>query len=228
MSTEEEARGYPVVLRLAGRLCVVVGGGEVARRKVEGLIVAGARIRIVAPQLHPSLAEHAEIEILRRPFMPEDLDGALLAVAATDDPQLNAGVANLARQRGCLVNIADDPEGSDFHLPAVLRRGRLTVAVSSSAASPAFAAQFRDHLAATIGPEWQIFAALAAALRQKRLTGGESSAYNRAVISDLMAADLPRLLVSEDEAAINRLLSRVTGVGITLADLGIHFGKGTT
>jgi precorrin-2 dehydrogenase/sirohydrochlorin ferrochelatase len=133
-----------------------------------------------------------------------------------------------ARQQGTLINIADDPEESDFHLPAVLQRGALTVAVSSGGGSPAFAAQLRDRLAAELGVEWQNFCAIAAALRQKRLTGGGASAYNRAVISDLFAADLPRLLARQDEAAINRLLAKVTGVELTLADLGIQFGKGTT
>lgn len=220
--------GVPVVLRLDGRLCVVVGGGRVARRKVLGLIAAGARIRIVAPRMHPDLAGNPDLELILRPFVSGDLDGAFLVFAATDDRAVNALVAAAARQSGRLVNVADDPGQSDFHLPAVLRRGGLTVAVSSNGGSPAFAAQFRDYLADRIGPEWKIFTVLASALRQKRLTGGESSAYNRAVISALFAADLPGLLAREDEEAVNRVLTQVAGAEITLADLGIHFGKGTT
>ena len=220
--------GYPVVLRISGRRCVVVGGGEVARRKVQGLLVAGARVRVIAPHLHPELQENTDLELICRPFLADDLAGAFLVFAATNDRQVNAEVTAAARQQGALINIVDDPDGSDFHLPAVLQRGALTVAVSSGGGSPAFAAQLRDRLAAGLGPEWQSFCAIASALRQKRLTGGGASAYNRAVISDLFAADLPRLLASQDEAAINRLLTRVTGIELTLADLGIHFGKGTT
>lgn len=224
----EGAAGYPLVLRLAGRLCVVVGAGEVARRKVQGLLAAGAQVRVIAPQIHPELLANLEVETSCRPFVPADLKGAFLAFAATNDCRVNALVAGCARQQGTLVNVADDPEQSDFHLPAILQRGELTVTVSSAGGSPAFAAQLRDRLAAELGPEWQSFCAIAAALRQKRLTGGEASAYNRAVISDLFAADLPRLLASQDEEAINHLLTQVTGVAMTLADLGIHFGKGTT
>jgi precorrin-2 dehydrogenase/sirohydrochlorin ferrochelatase len=224
----EDVAGDPVVLRISGRLCVVVGGGEVARRKVQGLVAADAKIRVIAPQIHPALQENTGIEVLCRPFLPDDLDGAFLVFAATNDGQVNALIAATAREQGALVNIADDPEQSDFHLPAVLQRGVLTVAVSSGGGSPAFAALLRDHLAAELGPEWQGFCAIASALRQKRLTGGGASAYNRAVISDLFAADLPRLLARQDEAAINCLLARVTGVELTLADLGFHFGKGTT
>jgi precorrin-2 dehydrogenase/sirohydrochlorin ferrochelatase len=209
-------------------MCVIIGGGKIARRKVQGLLAAGARVRVVAPHLQPELQENTAIELICRPFLAEDLAGAFLVFAATNDRQVNAEIAAVARQQGTLVNSVDDPEGSDFHLPAVLQRGALTVAVSSGGSSPAFAAQLRDRLAAELGPEWQSFCALAAALRQKRLTGGGASAYNRAVISDLFAADLPRLLARQDEAAINRLLAKVTGVELTLADLGIQFGKGTT
>ena len=224
----EGMTGYPVVLRTSGRLCVVIGGGEVARRKVQGLLAAAARIRVIAPHLHPELQENNAIELICRPFLPNDLAGAFLVFAATNDRQVNARIAASARQQGALVNIVDDPAGSDFHLPAVLQRGGLTVAVSSNGGSPAFAAELRDRLAADLGPEWQNFCAVAVALRQKQLTEGGASAYNRAVISDLFAADLPRLLASGDEAAINRLLTRVTGVELTLADLGIQLGKGPT
>ncbi|MDZ4183803.1 MAG: bifunctional precorrin-2 dehydrogenase/sirohydrochlorin ferrochelatase [Desulfuromonadales bacterium] len=226
MSTE--IAGYPVVLRLSGRRCVVIGGGEVARRKVAGLLAADARIEVIAPYLHPELLALPGIELTCRPFLPDDLCGAFLAFAATNDRNVNAAIAAAARQLGVPVNIADDPEESDFHLPAILSRGDLLVAVSSGGSSPAFAAELRDHLATKLGPEWELFCAVAGALRQKRLTDGEASAYNRAVISDLFAADLPLLLSHQDEAAIDRCLTAVTGIKITLADLGIHFGKGTT
>jgi precorrin-2 dehydrogenase/sirohydrochlorin ferrochelatase len=220
--------GYPVVLRLHGRLCLVVGAGTIARRKIQKLLAAGAEVRVVAPEIPPELRGDPRINTICRLFMPEDLDGVFLVFAATNDRGVNARVAACAQRQGKLINVADHPEESDFHLPALLQRGELTVTVSSAGASPALAVQLRDHLAAGLGPEWQIFCTLAAALRQKRLTEGDSSAYNRAVISALLAADLPRLLASQDEEAVNKLLTKVTGVAMTLADLGIQFGKGTT
>lgn len=227
MSTERPS-GYPVALRLAGRLCVVVGGGQVALRKARGLLQAGARLRVVAPQILPELSTCAAIEPVLRPFVPADLDGAFLVFAATGARAVNAEVAGIARARGVLVNVADDPQASDFHLPALLKRGRLTVAVDSDGASPALAACLRDRLAGELGPEWAIFCALAAALRQKRLTGEEVNAYNRTVISHLFDADLPRWLAAGDEQAVDRLLEAATGEKITLAALGIRLGKGTT
>jgi precorrin-2 dehydrogenase/sirohydrochlorin ferrochelatase len=223
-----EGAAYPVVLRLTGRRCVVIGGGKVARRKVAGLLAAGARVQVIAPHFHPELQSLPGIKLTCRSFLPDDLAGAFLVFAATNDRLVNAAVAAAARQQGVLVNVADDPEESDFHLPAILQRGDLLLAISSGGGSPAFAAQLRDQLATKLGPEWELFCAVAAALRQKRLTGGEASAYNRAVINDLFAADLPRLLSRQDEMAINHLLTQVTGIEMTLADLGINFGKGTT
>lgn len=227
MNTEAMV-GYPVVLRIEGRLCLVVGAGAVAVRKVHKLLAAGAKVLVIAPEVHPQLRENPGIEVRCRLFMATDLDGVFLVFAATADRAVNAEVAACAQGQGKLVNIADDPERSDFHLPAILQRGPLTVTVSSAGASPAFAAQLRDRLAAELGPEWQIFCALVAALRQKKLTGGEASAYNRAVVSDLFAADLPRLLASHDEEAVNHLLQQVTGTLLTLADLNIPVRKGTT
>lgn len=227
MNTEVEV-GFPITLRLAERLCLVVGGGEVARRKVQKLLSSGANVRVVAPQLHGELRENPKIELHCRSFVSTDLVGTFLVFAATNNRSVNALVANCARREGKLVNISDDPEGSDFHLPAILQRGQLTVAISSGGASPAFSAQLRDRLAAELGPEWQTFCDLVAVLRQKRLTEGESSAYNRAVVGDLFAADLPGLLARQDEEGVNELLSRVTGRPLTLAALGIQLRKGTT
>lgn len=227
MSTDP-AHAYPVVLRLDGRLCVVVGGGAVALRKARGLLAAGARLRVVAPAILPELATNPSLEILPRPFVAADLDGAVLVFAATNDRLVNAEVAACARSRGIPVNCADAPEESDFHLPAVLQRGPLTVAVSSGGESPALAAALRDRLAESVGPEWGILCEVLGALRRKRLTGAEVNAYNRTVVSHLLAADLPGLLAAGDEAAIDRLLAQATGEQITLAALGIRLGKGTS
>lgn len=219
-------RTYPAALRLAGRLCVVVGGGTVARRKVAGLAGTGARIRIIAPQFHPELLELGGVELCRRPFRSEDLDGATLVFAATDDPAVNAEIVRLAMTRGILVNAADDRvHGGDLLLPAVLRRGALTVAVSSDGGSPALSARLRDEIAAVIGPEWEITCRIVAALRQKELTEANRTAYNSTVVDRLITAGLPALAAAGDAAGIDRLL-RQEADGMTLAALGVELEKG--
>lgn len=140
---------YPVFLRLNGRRCVVVGGGAVATRKVGALVRDGADVTVVAPEIAPeieALAESGGLQIVRRPFEPDDLNGALLAFAATDSPSINRLVAQQAGALGVLVNVADDPASSDFTNPGIVRRRDITLAVSTGGRSPAFARFLREQL----------------------------------------------------------------------------------
>ncbi len=140
---------YPIFLDLAGRPCVVVGGGPIAEGKVRGLLAAGARVTVVSLTLTPALAALAaegRVTHHARPYAAGDLAGASLALAASGDRAVSAAVLAEGRARGIWVNAADDPERCDFFLPAVLRRGALTVAVSTGGASPALTRAVRDEL----------------------------------------------------------------------------------
>ncbi|BCR03500.1 siroheme synthase [Desulfuromonas versatilis] len=218
---------YPVSLNLEGRLCLVVGGGPVGLRKARGLLAAGARVRLVAPQLRSMEQLPAGIDLCRRPFAATDLEGAQLVFAATDDRETNETVAREAQRRGILVNRADTPGGGDFALPALLRRGKLTVAVTTAGHSPSLAAAVRDLLADTLGPEWGTLLEITGALRQKRLTASETTEYNQEVVRSLLTHDLPGLLAAGNEAAIDRLLAAHCGPDCSLAQLGIRLPKGT-
>ncbi len=130
---------YPIFLDLADRPCVVVGGGPIAEGKVRGLLAAGARVTVVSPTLTPALAALAaegRVAHHARPYAAGDLAGATLALAASGDRAVSAAVLAEGRARGVWVNSADDPERCDFFLPAVLRRGALTVAVSTRRRQP--------------------------------------------------------------------------------------------
>lgn len=218
----------PVMLQLADRQCVVVGGGSVALRKTQVLLAAGARIRVVAPQLSPAFATLPDLDCRPQPFAPEVLHGAVLVCAATDDPAVNAAVVAAAQAQGLLVNCADGATAGDVHFPAVLRRGPLTVAVASHGTSPALAAGLRNQLDRQIGPEWTVVAEILAALRQKRLTGTPVTTYNSNVVHRLLDSGLPALIARGDCAAIDHLLEQVAGTGVSLAMLGVQIEKGTT
>ncbi|MEW6490348.1 MAG: bifunctional precorrin-2 dehydrogenase/sirohydrochlorin ferrochelatase [Thermodesulfobacteriota bacterium] len=141
---------YPLFLRLEGRPCLVVGGGEVAGRKVRGLLAAGAQVTVVAPEAGDEvrfLAGNGRLRWVPRGFEPGDLEGMVLAFAATSDPEVNRQVIAGGAARGTWVNAADDPEASGFHVPAVHRRGGLAVAVATGGAVPALAAWVRDRIA---------------------------------------------------------------------------------
>jgi precorrin-2 dehydrogenase/sirohydrochlorin ferrochelatase len=203
---------FPVSLELAGQPCVVIGGGAVAERRIEALLAAGAAVTVVSPQLTPVLsgmAAVARIRHLARPYRPGDLRGARLALAATDDPAVTAAVAGEARMLGVWLNAADDPAHCDFMLPAVVRRGVLTVAVASGGASPALTRALREHLDAALGSEWAALGELAAETRRELRSRGrtaDGAAWRRA-----LGADVRALLADGRVDEARRLIRRRLG-----------------
>jgi precorrin-2 dehydrogenase/sirohydrochlorin ferrochelatase len=146
---------YPVLLDLARAPVLVVGGGAVALRKVEGLLEAGARPTLAAPELSPGVRALVEREGLTwraRPWRAGDAAGYRLVFAATDRPEVNAEVAREAEAAGALVNVADGPEASTFHVPAVVRQGEVVVALSTGGAAPLLARRLRERLEAVVTP----------------------------------------------------------------------------
>jgi precorrin-2 dehydrogenase/sirohydrochlorin ferrochelatase len=143
---------YPVNLVIEGRRCVVVGGGAVAARKVAGLVAAGADVVVVAPRISEAVRASG-VELVERPYRPGDLDGAWLAIAATDDPGVNAAVHADGEAARVWINAADDPTACSFTLPAVVRRGPVMVTVSTAGYSPALASWIRGQVADQLGPE---------------------------------------------------------------------------
>lgn len=224
---ENAAQGfYPLQLNLSGRLCVVVGGGAVGRRKLAGLLRAGARVRLIDPAAASVPMADDALDFLPRPYRDGDLEGAFLAFAATDKPAVNAAVAAEARHRGIPVNRADTAADSDFLLPANLRRGDLLFSVASGGRSPALAAILRDQLAEHFGREWGAVLDIAAALRRKRLTPLEQTKYNHGVLRRLLAAGLAERVAAGDAAGVDALLATLPEGGCTLDDLGIQLPKG--
>jgi precorrin-2 dehydrogenase / sirohydrochlorin ferrochelatase len=148
---------YAAFLDLTGRVCLVVGGGAIAERKVSGLLEAGARVRVVSPSLTvalAALARAAMIEHRPRRFRRIDTRGCTLVVAATGVSEIDDAVAVAARPAGALVNVVDRPASCDFILPSVLRRGDLQIAVSTGGRSPALAREIRRRLEAEIGEDY--------------------------------------------------------------------------
>lgn len=165
---------YPVSLVVAGRRCVVVGGGPVAARKAEGLVAAGADVVVVAPEVDESVRA-LPVALLERPYRKGDLDGAWLAMAATDDPQTNRDVHDDGEAARVWVNSADDPGSCSFTLPAVLRQGPVTVAVSTGGRSPALAAWIKRELSGQLGPEVAVLAQLLSDAREQLQAAGRST-----------------------------------------------------
>jgi precorrin-2 dehydrogenase/sirohydrochlorin ferrochelatase len=137
---------FPIYIKLEGRLCLVVGAGEIAKAKIDALLEAGARITVVAPDGEPEiqgLAVAGRIAWQKRSYQASDLQGAFLVIAATSDTVVNDSVFIAARRLGILCNAVDDPPNCDFYFPAVVRRGDLQLAISTAGESPAFAQKLR-------------------------------------------------------------------------------------
>ena len=147
--------GYPVMLELTGRRCVVIGAQAIREGKVEGLLAAGADdVLVVEPTVDDRFDGVAGVRIERRAWRPGDLDGAFLAVASSEDGATRAAIAREARARRVLVNVVDDIPQCDWAAPAVVRRGDLVLAIGTGGVSPAVARLVRERLQEEFGAEW--------------------------------------------------------------------------
>lgn len=168
------APAYPVQLLLSDRPVLVVGGGPVAARKAAALVEAGARVTVVAPVV-TSAVDSLHVTVERRPYRPGEAAGYRLVVTATDDDAVNAQVAADAEAAGVFVNSADDPSNCTFTLPAVARRGAITVSVATDGTSPLLARALRDRFAALLDDDVLALAADLAALRREVQERGDST-----------------------------------------------------
>jgi precorrin-2 dehydrogenase / sirohydrochlorin ferrochelatase len=179
---------YPVSLVVAGKRCVVVGGGSVAARKASGLVDAGAHVIVVAPDIS-EVIRALPVELVERPYESSDLEQAWLVMAATNDPEANRRVHADGQTARVWVNAADEPEACAFTLPAVLRRGPVTVAVSTGGHSPALAGWLRDQVGDLLGPEIGMLAEMLSEARDQLQAAGRSTEeldWRRALDSDML------------------------------------------
>ena len=181
---------YPVFLEMKDRRCVVIGGGAVAERKVEGLVAAGANVTVISPGMTDGLKEllkQGAIRHVAREYQAGDRAGYDLFFVATDNSEINAVVFSEARSLRIWVNSADDPDHCDFILPAVIRRGDLTVAVSTGGASPAVTRVIREELDEYFTADYAWFVQIAGEVRselREKSVSPAASAWNRALQGD--------------------------------------------
>jgi len=170
--------GYPANLVVAGRRCVVVGGGRIAARKIEALLDAGAEVHVVAPSLSGDVRawrDAGRLTVSERPFVAADLDGAWLATTATDDPDVNRAVFVAGEERRVFVNAADDPRHCSFTLMSIVRRGDIVVAIGTNGRSPALATYLKDHVSTEMGPEYATLLEILSEAREELRGAGRSS-----------------------------------------------------
>ncbi len=201
---------YPIFLRLTGEAVLVVGAGAVGTRKVSGLLAAGARVTVVAPEATDEigrLAGEGKVRWERRPFEESDVKGHRLVFAATPDRAVSERVERAAAGAGLLVNVADTPDLCSFYLPSVLERGPLKVAVSTSGACPAYARELRRRLERRIGKRTDGFVELLGRMRE-RVRQKDPAAVMELSLA-MVGSGAERLWDEGDEEGAERILERI-------------------
>jgi precorrin-2 dehydrogenase / sirohydrochlorin ferrochelatase len=221
--------GYiPIFLDVTGRECVVIGGGEVAARKVEALLNAGAQVTVVSPRLSQSLeslAVRAQVTHIAREYERGDIRGCVLVYAASDDPKLHRELVAEARALGIPINVVDVPELCTFISPAVVNRGDLQIAISTGGASPAFAARLRRALEDQFGTEYALTLRVLRAARRWLYADEIDPADRMRRLKELADSALPDAIADGDVAAIERILASCLGDGVGLAALGVALAE---
>jgi len=203
---------YPVFLQLEGKIALVVGGGRVAQRKVETLLRHGASIHIVSKVLTQKLKQLIEVNkvrLLGEEMKDNFLDDAFIVIAATDDKELNSKVSEKARNRGLLVNAVDQPADCNFIVPSIVKKGDLSIAISTSGKSPALAKKIRKGLDGQFGNEYETFLNLMGGLRREVLAMGLSQAENSHIFHAIVDGGIIEALAKNDLAKVESLLARI-------------------
>jgi len=202
---------FPVFLNLKNKLCIVIGGGKVAERKVENLLTSQAKVKVISPEVTlklKKLAEEGKIEWERRVYKKGDLDSAWLVIAATDNPEIQKEIFKEAEEKRIFCNVVDVPELCSFIVPSTIRRGLLTIAISTSGVSPAVARRLRETLEEIIGEEYVLYVELMKDLRKQILNLNLSPEEKEEKLQKLALAPIPRYIKYRDFKLLKVLIEK--------------------
>jgi precorrin-2 dehydrogenase len=213
---------YPVSLDICNQLCLIIGGGVVAKRKVEALLPCGPQIIVISPELCPGLvvfAEKKQIEWKQRKYHAGDLAGAKLVFAATDSRLVQQEIVKEADAAGILVNVINDPDCCSFQVPAMFRQGKLLITVATGAASPALAARIRKELEVQYGEEYGLLLSLMAAVRKQIVALNNDQGCHKQLFEKILDSDILPLIKAADWSQLRVTLRAVLPVGIEVERL---------
>jgi siroheme synthase-like protein len=203
---------YPIFLNLEHHRIVVIGGGEVAERKIESLLDTGATIAVISPEVTPhiaSLSAQNRIELFNRAYAPGDCAGAALVFSATGDTETSKAIYAEAKTLGVFINTADQSAQCSFIMPAVVRRGDIGVAISTSGTSPALAARLRHKISGVIGPEYARLVELLSRARPEIRNRVATEKNRKDLHYRIIDSDITTLLKSDDIGPAERRLKQI-------------------
>lgn len=196
-SKARNKRHYPLYLDLEGKKVYVIGGGRIAERKVISLLESGADVTVISPALTEKLkylSEKGRIKHLPKTYKKGDLKGSFLAIVATGRKEINRSVAKEAKLSCCLYNVVDDPEVSNFIVPSTIKRGNLTIAISTGGISPALSKKIRMELEKRYGKGYGIFLNLMEGIRKRLMKEIPSESIRRRIFQKLVDSGLPEII----------------------------------
>lgn len=200
---------YPINLNISNKLCVVVGGGQVATRKVRSLIECDAKVVVVSPQISQDLLQlvgKEKLTWIERGFIKGDLESAVLCIAATDNLDIQQAVKEEAKSSEILLNSIDDPDESDFHVPSKVRRGDLLLTVSTGGGSPALSKLLRKKIETQYGSEYELLIRFLCLVRKHVTEDGREASEHKVIFSKLVEEDLLILLAQENWIELHNVL----------------------
>lgn len=212
---------YPIAVDLQDKKVVVVGGGTVAKRKIDALLQCGADVYIISRELKPGLKrllKEGKVKLIGRKLIKTYLKGAFLIIASTDDSALNLKVSAYAKKMGIPVNVVDQPADSDFIVPSVIRRGHLLIAVSTSGKSPALAKRIRERLGRQFGNEYKDFLIMMGRLRNEIMLRRLSQEENRRIFHQLVNSTILDSIRRKDWKGIAKKLEKILKIRISPED----------
>jgi precorrin-2 dehydrogenase/sirohydrochlorin ferrochelatase len=211
-------RYYPVFLDLKGKNCLVVGGGQVAWRKIKRLLACGAKVFVVARELLPELEEavkEGQVSYLGPEYKSEYLKDIFLLIGATDDEALNLRLSKEANAANILCNIVDQPEKCNFIVPSVVERGDLIIAISTSGKSPALARKLRLELEKQFGEEYAVFLKLLGQLREVLKGQVKGQKRRQEILEKLVYSELLKEIKNKNWERVQKLLKEILGEQFT-------------
>ncbi|HDP24409.1 MAG TPA: bifunctional precorrin-2 dehydrogenase/sirohydrochlorin ferrochelatase [Deltaproteobacteria bacterium] len=207
---------YPIFIDLTGKQVVVIGGGVVAERKIESLLKAGARVRVIAPEVLPGITSMDGIEIRRKTYASRDLDDAVLVIAATDDEETNRTVSQDAERARLFCNVVDRPELCSYIVPSVLEKGPIKIAISTGGVSPALSKKLRSVIGSLLGDEYSALSVILGRIRPVVLSQEGGHEGHRRVFDVLINSQLIDAIREGDRDLVDAILFEALGVHVDL------------
>ncbi len=212
---------YPIFLDLNHQNVVVVGGGEVAERKIKSLLIYGCTIYISSPHLTPHLQQLVAIKKIHH--IPDEsldtyMDDTFMVIAATDDAEVNSKIASQAKKHGLLINAVDQPKDCNFIMPSIVKRGNLQIAISTAGKSPALAKKIRKNLESSFPPEYDSFTKLLGIIRAKLLSQDQPSSKNKIIFQQLVDSNLLEMITHKNWDGMRATLQSILGESFPIED----------